>query len=155
MIVSVKAFSDAAITCIYPGIKVRLKLITIQDITNISALNCDSILGCSSSSLFLLYRIFSKSNLLRDADVTLDLEVTVFIARGAPLTMSFFGSRHCWFFIAIQLYIGLQMITESSAHFYISAWNRCSTEIVAISHVRRSNSWNIRSSQISSATRAS
>ena len=65
MIFSVKAFSDAAITCIYPGIKVRLKLITIQDITNISALNCDSILGCSSSSLFLLYRIFSKSDPLR------------------------------------------------------------------------------------------
>jgi hypothetical protein len=94
VIVHAKAFSEAT-ACTKPGIHLGLILITVQDITNISALNCDSILGCSSCSLLLLYRIFSKSYFLRDADVTLDLEVTVFIARGAPLTMSFFGSRHC------------------------------------------------------------
>ena len=89
------------------GVHLEVELITITDITNIGGFNCNSILGSSPSCLLLFHWIFSESNFFGNTNVTLDLEVTVFVSWGAALTARFFGSSHSRFFIAIQLNIWL------------------------------------------------
>ena len=59
-----------------------------EDITDIGSLDGLGILGGSAGGLLLLDGVLLEGDLLADTDVTLDGEVSVLSALGAPLTVS-------------------------------------------------------------------
>ena len=59
-----------------------------EDITDIGGLDSLGILGGSACGLLLLDGVLLEGDLLADTDVTLDGEVSVLSALGAPLTVS-------------------------------------------------------------------
>ena len=59
-----------------------------ENITDIGGLDCLGILGGSAGGLLLLDGVLLEGDLLADTDVTLDGEVSVLSALGAPLAVS-------------------------------------------------------------------
>jgi hypothetical protein len=139
------------------GVQLVVELITIADITDICGFNSHSILSSSASCLLLFHWIFSESNFFGNTNVTLDLEVTVLVSRGATLSVSFLCSSHSRLFIAIQLNIWLKVEPLSSAQFDITAWDGSPTEKRICSNCWSANHWDKGTSQViySAATSSS